>query len=233
MNVLSIIAVHGLGSNVDWSWTWKGSKPGTCVNWLKDLDMLPKIIPKSRIMVYNYDSKWHLHASKTRLQLCGEHLVHSTHQYRNGIDRPIIFIGHSLGGNVIQNVGSWAWTHDCHSHHSQANHHLLNRHYYMLTVKTNITTFPVLPSAWYFWVLLFGALKCKPLPTLQLSSWLSQAHIKISSMTWIMIVPRSLINCIVSVSFKKRSWYQYPVFLSSMRLTMEKRSDYLDVSKGQ
>lgn len=55
MNIIpSIIAVHGFGSNVDWSWTWKGSKPGTCVNWLKDLDMLPKIIPKSRIMVYNY-----------------------------------------------------------------------------------------------------------------------------------------------------------------------------------
>ncbi|KAL6855647.1 hypothetical protein J3F83DRAFT_753806 [Trichoderma novae-zelandiae] len=98
----TIIAVHGLGSNVDWSWTWKDDEK--CVNWLQDADMLPAKIPKSRIIAYNYDSKWDADAPKTRLQLCGEELIHSIHSLqRDDPNRPIIFVGHSLGGNVIVN----------------------------------------------------------------------------------------------------------------------------------
>ncbi|KAH7113133.1 hypothetical protein B0J13DRAFT_631254 [Dactylonectria estremocensis] len=54
---VSIVAVHGLDSNIDWSWTWQDkAQPGLSVNWLKDPCMLPRKVPKSRIMVYNYDS---------------------------------------------------------------------------------------------------------------------------------------------------------------------------------
>ncbi|KAF6807470.1 pfs domain-containing protein [Colletotrichum plurivorum] len=96
----SIIAVHGLGSNVDWSWTWKDDEKH--INWLRDTDMLPARVRKSRIMTYSYQSKWHKDAPKTRLQLCGEELIHSIDSFCSGTPkRPIIFIGHSLGGNVI------------------------------------------------------------------------------------------------------------------------------------
>lgn len=67
--------------------------------------MLPAVVPKSRIVVYNYDSKWHANAPQTRLRLCGEDLARNLHNFRDGVrDRPIVFIGHSLGGLVIQNV---------------------------------------------------------------------------------------------------------------------------------
>ncbi|KAI1115874.1 hypothetical protein F5Y14DRAFT_409581 [Nemania sp. NC0429] len=97
---VDIVAVHGLGSNVDWSWVWK--EGGNRVNWLQDSNMLPEKVPMSRIIAYNYDSRWHNDASKTRLELCGEELIHSVSSFRSGAShRPVIFVGHSLGGNVI------------------------------------------------------------------------------------------------------------------------------------
>lgn len=90
---------------MDWSWTWKeGDKH---VNWLQDADMLPAKVPASRIMVYSYESRWHQDAPKIRLQTCGEELARSVHMFRQGnSQRPIIFVGHSLGGNVIEYVSA-------------------------------------------------------------------------------------------------------------------------------
>ncbi|EGU78519.1 hypothetical protein FOXB_10970, partial [Fusarium oxysporum f. sp. conglutinans Fo5176] len=64
--------------------------------------MLPAVVPRSRIMLYNYDSRWHADAPKTRLQLCGEDLVRNIQAFRRDTaGRPIIFVGHSLGGNGL------------------------------------------------------------------------------------------------------------------------------------
>ncbi|KAI1181506.1 P-loop containing nucleoside triphosphate hydrolase protein [Nemania serpens] len=70
---VDIVAVHGLGSNVDWSWTWQ-DKEGSRqpVHWLRDTDMLPRVVPHARIIAYNYESRWHVGAPRTRLELCGE-----------------------------------------------------------------------------------------------------------------------------------------------------------------
>lgn len=46
----------------------------------KVTDMLPNIVRKSRITVYNYDSEWHSNAPQTRLQICGEDLIRSMHK---------------------------------------------------------------------------------------------------------------------------------------------------------
>ncbi|TXC01070.1 hypothetical protein FocTR4_00009367 [Fusarium oxysporum f. sp. cubense] len=103
---VDIIAVHGFGSSVDWSWNWRDkTSPGTLVNWLKDPCMLPEVVPKSRIMVYNYQSRWGANGLRIKLQLSGEDLVRSLHAFRKGLqNRPVVFVGHSLGGLVIQHV---------------------------------------------------------------------------------------------------------------------------------
>jgi hypothetical protein len=73
--------------------------------------MLPAKVPNARILMYNYESRWHADAPKTRLQLCGEELVHSVHSFRRDASRrPVVFVGHSLGGNVIVHV-SWSARH--------------------------------------------------------------------------------------------------------------------------
>ncbi|KAI0095716.1 vegetative incompatibility protein HET-E-1 [Nemania sp. FL0031] len=123
---VDIIAVHGLGSDVDWAWKWKdGSKE---VHWLRDPDMLPAKVPKSRIAVFNYESQWHQNAPKRRLELCGEELIQCFMSFSPGASgRPIIFIGHSLGGNVIVDALLFASREVSHSHHASEYKSLLDR----------------------------------------------------------------------------------------------------------
>ncbi|KIL87216.1 hypothetical protein FAVG1_09773 [Fusarium avenaceum] len=102
---VDIIAVHGLGSNVDRTWTWRSScDPQKTVNWLKDADMLQSKIPNARILAFNYDSTWLSDAPRTRVELCGEELMQSLHRLRQDSDRPIVFIAHSFGGLVVQDA---------------------------------------------------------------------------------------------------------------------------------
>lgn len=52
-------SVHGLDSNIDWSWTWQDkARAGPPLNRLKDAEMLPRVVIKPRITVYNYEMSW-------------------------------------------------------------------------------------------------------------------------------------------------------------------------------
>ncbi|KAM0324065.1 hypothetical protein ACHAQA_008254 [Verticillium albo-atrum] len=113
---VDIIAVHGLGADIDWSWTWKDPEtPDRHVKWLQDINMLPAVVPRSRILLFNYDSRWH---TGLRLSFYGKELVHSIRNYREGTTaaRPIVFIGHSLGGNIVQQALLYANAEDEFSH---------------------------------------------------------------------------------------------------------------------
>ncbi|KAI1115455.1 Alpha/Beta hydrolase protein [Nemania sp. NC0429] len=101
---IDIVAVHGLNGHRENTW-----KAENGVSWLEDKNMLPKRIPNARIFVWGYDARTHgndylsqayLHQHGTQLvgELADERRLDGTSK------RPIIFIGHSLGGIVIKSA---------------------------------------------------------------------------------------------------------------------------------
>ena len=109
---VDIVAVHGLGANPAWAWVRKVGEKQTPqykeVNWLADKDLLPAEIPHARIMTFSYHSRWHEDAPKQGLALCADQLLAALDDRRRREKetkyRPIIFIGHSFGGIVIERV---------------------------------------------------------------------------------------------------------------------------------
>ena len=76
------------------------------VMWLKHL--LPAVVPCTRILKYNYRSTYLVNAPRESLRSLAERLVNTIHNVRRKEEdmtkRPLIFIGHSFGGIVIQEV---------------------------------------------------------------------------------------------------------------------------------
>ncbi|OAP55707.1 hypothetical protein AYL99_09859 [Fonsecaea erecta] len=106
--VVDIVAVHGLGANPAYAWVWhpKNNPPGGSgypdkpFNWLKEL--LPKKM-SCRVMAFNYDSKWLIDAPQQRISDISGTLLNSLQNNRKEASRrPLIFIGHSFGGNLIE-----------------------------------------------------------------------------------------------------------------------------------
>ncbi|KAK7418752.1 hypothetical protein QQX98_003770 [Neonectria punicea] len=98
--------------NYAWVWQPKNNPPdGTGYptehfNWLKDL--LPTRLSSTklpcRVMTFNYDSTWLMNAPQQRLSNISDKLLDSLQNWREkeATGRPVIFIGHSFGGNLIQ-----------------------------------------------------------------------------------------------------------------------------------
>ncbi|KAN0071996.1 hypothetical protein V8E54_009725 [Elaphomyces granulatus] len=129
---VDIVAVHGLGANPQYAWVAKvpantGSTSDsisrfscfpcpslgkrrktddfTPVNWL--VDLLPTEIPEARIMTFNYLSRWHRNAPHQDRRAPSDILLEHLHMNRERErihTRPLIFIGHSFGGNVIEQM---------------------------------------------------------------------------------------------------------------------------------
>ncbi|OBT53414.1 hypothetical protein VE04_05677 [Pseudogymnoascus sp. 24MN13] len=109
---VDIVAVHGLGANPNYAWIWlpknnppdNPNYPEKPLNWLKDL--LPSKLLSSklrcRVMTFNYESKWFSDAPQVRLSNISDNLLDSLGNNRTkATNRPLIFIGHSFGGNLI------------------------------------------------------------------------------------------------------------------------------------
>lgn len=101
--------MHGLNpfnrdSTENHAWnTWR--KPGTADGnlWLRD--KLPEVAPNARIFLYAYNANPVFSASKERLVHQADDLLETLHLKRaKDPTRPLIFVGHSLGGIVIKQV---------------------------------------------------------------------------------------------------------------------------------
>ncbi|KHN94745.1 Peroxisomal targeting signal 1 receptor [Metarhizium album ARSEF 1941] len=126
---LSIVAVHGLGANPDYAWIWlpKNNPPDSPGYPDEPFNWLQKLLPAKlscRVLAFNYDSAWFANAPQQRLSHISDNLLDSLRHQRDEVgviiiralrlvalanslrkqvtNRPLIFIGHSFGGNVIE-----------------------------------------------------------------------------------------------------------------------------------
>ncbi|KAI1146836.1 hypothetical protein F4825DRAFT_466221 [Nemania diffusa] len=99
---VDIVAVHGLGSSVETTWTHESGKL-----WLRDF--LPHDFKKSRIMTFRHNSSWKSQAQAKDLADHGRQFLDALEGRRatdkarpNTAERPLILVGHSFGGLLIE-----------------------------------------------------------------------------------------------------------------------------------
>ena len=96
---IDVVAVHGLQG--DPFTTWESKDGGT---WLEDI--LPKEVPSARIMTFGYDSIVAFSTTVSTIDDKARALLNYLSQKRLGLpaesSRPIVLIGHSLGGILIK-----------------------------------------------------------------------------------------------------------------------------------
>ncbi|RVD90439.1 uncharacterized protein DFL_001404 [Arthrobotrys flagrans] len=98
---VDIVAVPGLGAPPLES--WKSADPKLEFNWLTDRDGLAKEFPRARILLYMYQSAWTgpLKVRQFMSNLAMTLLYGLKEKRKDAPRRPIVFIGHSMGGIVI------------------------------------------------------------------------------------------------------------------------------------
>ncbi|RDA94102.1 hypothetical protein CP533_6594 [Ophiocordyceps camponoti-saundersi (nom. inval.)] len=98
-SVYSIVAVHGLGADAEYTWSRKVATGR--VHLLRDL--IAKDFPEARVLNFAYNSVWWADAPVKTAQIIARGLLEQLQRRRSGRRRlPILFIGHSFGGIVIK-----------------------------------------------------------------------------------------------------------------------------------
>ncbi|KLO06641.1 hypothetical protein SCHPADRAFT_837804, partial [Schizopora paradoxa] len=95
-----IIALHGMNGHAFTTFEYR--EEDYSFMWLRDA--LPKRMPKARIMVYGYDANVVSDVSVGRIRTYAETFMQKLRLIRKDTKRPLILIGHALGGLVIKQV---------------------------------------------------------------------------------------------------------------------------------
>jgi hypothetical protein len=85
------VAVHGPGTNSPRTWetyNHDSSKPN--VNWLKDDDMLPAVVPNARIFTFDYDADYYDNAPVTSLLALGDKLLQIVSNFRTKVRTAVL-----------------------------------------------------------------------------------------------------------------------------------------------
>ncbi|EKJ75248.1 hypothetical protein FPSE_04566 [Fusarium pseudograminearum CS3096] len=102
-----IVALHGLDATSDKTWiAWAvdGDANSGDVNWLKDKHMLPRFMPDSRILTYQWNANYDSFASSDRFSGHAKTLLQDLYADRFDEGRshcPIIFIASCFGGLLL------------------------------------------------------------------------------------------------------------------------------------
>ncbi|KAK5409867.1 hypothetical protein LTR06_006333 [Exophiala xenobiotica] len=102
---VDIVAVHGLNGDARGTWTSKS----TPTSWLSHPDFLPKYLPRARILSWGYNaniSTWKGRSTSHDRILHHAHTLvaqlNADRELEEAVDRPIIFLCHSLGGIIVK-----------------------------------------------------------------------------------------------------------------------------------
>ncbi|KLO10638.1 hypothetical protein SCHPADRAFT_509517 [Schizopora paradoxa] len=95
---VDIVALHGMNGHAFSSFEYR--EEDYSFMWLRDA--LPARIPGARVMVYGYDAHVISDVSVGRIRTYAETFMQKLRHIRKNTDRPLILIGHALGGLVIK-----------------------------------------------------------------------------------------------------------------------------------
>ncbi|KAK3371804.1 hypothetical protein B0T24DRAFT_579256 [Lasiosphaeria ovina] len=96
---VDVVAVPGLGSHAIGSW----KSPKSNDVWLRDY--LPGDLPNVRVLLYGYDTTLVNSNSRDSIETLGHRFLESIKEFRKSSNtdrRPVVFLGHSLGGLLIK-----------------------------------------------------------------------------------------------------------------------------------
>ncbi|KAF2176597.1 hypothetical protein K469DRAFT_606660, partial [Zopfia rhizophila CBS 207.26] len=104
--IIDIVAIHGIGAHPDDIWCKNigtNENDARPVNWLRDPQMLPSVVPNTRILRYGYDVQWcGYSAIRQSVNTVADRFLLALGRGRKDFpSRPLILIAHCLGGLVV------------------------------------------------------------------------------------------------------------------------------------
>ncbi|KAI0867936.1 hypothetical protein GGS24DRAFT_483831 [Hypoxylon argillaceum] len=101
---VDLVLVHGFGG--DYIDTWTSKQGDSSVFWPKDLLLAEKKQPRTRILSFGYDAGQMVVAS---IRSYAQSMLSFLNDQREGIEsRPVVFLGHCLGGLIVKQAMRFA-----------------------------------------------------------------------------------------------------------------------------